>query len=502
MKRFILAIDQGTSSSRALVVDATGSIHGMAQEPVAISYPRPGWVNQDANEIWEVTRRVAERALANSGVEPDDITAVGVTNQRETTIVWDRATGEPVAPAIVWQSRQSAEIVQRAADDGRAETITRITGLTPDAYFSASKIAWLLEHDPTLRPRAEAGELAFGTVDSWLIWKLTNGRRHVTDATNASRTMLFDIRRNAWSDELLRLFGVPRAMLPDVIDSIGGEVKTESMIFGHPMPITGVAGDQHAALFGQACFAPGQAKNTYGTGSFMLMNTGDVSIPSRNRLLSTLAWRDRSKTTYALEGAVFVTGSAVQWLRDGLGIIESAADIESLAGSVDDSGGVVFVPALTGLGAPDWNPGARGTLLGVTRGTTRAHLARAVLEGIACQAADVLAAMGEDAGRPVSELRVDGGAAGNDLLMQIQADLLAVPVVRPKITETTAMGAAFMAGLGAGVWSSTDEIAAHWEKDRRFEPAMSQARREFIRDRWREAVSRSLDWSRWEVAPL
>jgi glycerol kinase len=499
MKRFVLAIDQGTSSSRALVVDDAGEIQAIAQEPIGISYPNPGWVNQNAEEIWATTRRVANQALDLAGVGIDRIAAIGITNQRETTVVWERVSGEPVAPAIVWQSRQSAEIVQRVVEAGHAGEITRITGLTPDAYFSATKIAWLLEHQPELRPRAEAGELAFGTVDSWLVWNLTGGRRHVTDATNASRTMLFDIHANAWSDELLALFGVPNAMLPEVVDSIGVSIAANPSIFGGDIAITGIAGDQHAALFGQACFEPGQAKNTYGTGSFMLMNTGQRSVPSRNKLLSTLAWRDRGMTTYALEGAIFVTGSAVQWLRDGLGIIATASEIEELAGSVDDSGGVVFVPALTGLGAPDWDPGARGAIIGVTRGTTKAHLGRAALEGISCQTKDVLDAMGEDAGKPVTELRVDGGASRNDLLMQIQADLLGVPVVRPKITETTAMGAAYMAGLGAGVWSSTDEIASMWAEERRFEPQMSQRRREFIRDRWREAVSRSRDWSRWEA---
>ena len=500
MTRFILAIDQGTSSSRAMVVDEAGAVRATAQEPIGINYPQPGWVNQNADQIWQITRRVAENALTEAGIDRPD--AVGITNQRETTILWDRATGKPVAPAIVWQSRQSVEIVQRVVDAGHGERIVEITGLTPDPYFSASKIAWLLEHKAELRQRAEAGELAFGTIDSWLVWNLTGGKRHVTDASNAARTMLFDIHANAWSDELLSLFGVPMALLPDVVDSIGVSLAVEPSIFGGEVAVTGIAGDQHAALFGQACFRPGQAKNTYGTGSFMLMNTGRESVPSRNKLLSTLAWRDRGVTTYALEGAVFVTGSAVQWLRDGLGIIETAAEIEELAGSVDDSGGVVFVPALTGLGAPDWDPSARGAMVGVTRGTTRAHLARAALEGIACQTKDVLDAMGEDAGEPVSELRVDGGASQNDLLMQIQADLLGVPVVRPKITETTAMGAAYMAGLGAGVWSSTDEIAAMWVEDRRFEPQMSQRRRDFIRDRWREAVSRSRDWSRWEAEYL
>lgn len=498
MNGFILAIDQGTSSSRALVVDQAGAICSIAPAPIPITHPQPGWVNQDAGEIWGVTIQVAKRAIEDAGIRVAQIAALGIANQRETTILWDRATGHPVAPAIVWQSRQSAGIVDRVVAQGHAEEIVRITGLTPDAYFSASKIAWLLERRPELRARAEAGELAFGTVDSWLIWNLTGGKRHVTDATNASRTMLFDIRANAWSDELLEVFDVPRALLPEVIDTFGVSIASDASIFGAAIPITGVAGDQHAALFGQTCFAPGEAKNTYGTGSFMLMNVGREPIPSPHKLLSTLAWRSRGVTTYALEGAVFVTGAAVQWLRDGLGIIQTAAEIEDLAASVDDSGGVVFVPALTGLGAPDWDPGARGTVLGLTRGTTKAHLARAALEGIACQTKDVLDAMGQDSGFPVSELRVDGGASQNDVLMQIQADVLGVPVVRPRITETTAMGAAYMAGLGVGMWSGIDQIREMWVEERRFEPSMPEKRRRFIQARWREAVSRSRGWADWE----
>jgi glycerol kinase len=499
MNEFILAIDQGTSSSRAMIVDALGAIVAVAQAPIGVSYPHAGWVNQDADEILSVTMRVACEAIARAAIAPRSIAAIGITNQRETTILWERATGKAVAPAIVWQSRQSAGIIDRVVSEGASEAIVNLTGLTPDAYFSASKIAWLLESDPTLRTRAESGELAFGTVDSWLIWRLTGGKRHLTDATNAARTMLFDIRRNVWSDELLNLFNIPAAILPGVVDSIGASIEIDTSVLGISAPVTGIAGDQHAALFGQACFAPGEAKNTYGTGSFMLMNTGAKPTASRNKLLSTLAWRDRGITTYALEGAVFVTGSAVQWLRDGLGIIEEAADIEALASSVEDSGGVVFVPALTGLGAPDWDPGARGAIVGLTRGTTTAHLARAALEGIACQTRDVLDAMGEDSGIPVKELRVDGGASRNDLLMQIQADLLGVPVVRPEITETTAAGVAYMAGVGAGVWDSERRIRSMWREERRFVPAMDEKRRAFIRDRWREAVSRSRDWSRWEA---
>jgi glycerol kinase len=498
MSTNILAIDQGTSSSRALVVDRSGAVRSVAQREIALTYPHPGWVNQDPLEIWMTTRDVAREAIARSGAGVESIRAIGITNQRETTIVWERASGNPVAPAIVWQSRQSAEIIERVVRHGRADEIVRITGLTPDAYFSASKLSWLLERDPELRARAEAGELAFGTVDSWMVWNLTGGRHHVTDAANAARTMLFDIAANAWSDPLLDLFRIPRALLPTVVDNIGNGFETDPAVFGRAIPIAALAGDQHAALFGQACFAPGETKNTYGTGSFMLMNAGPMPVSSENKLLSTIAWREHGRTIYALEGAVFVTGSAVQWLRDGLGIIASAAEIEPLAASVPNSGGVVFVPALTGLGAPDWNPGARGTLLGLTRGTTRAHIARATLEGIACQTQDLIGAMERDSGLHVASLRVDGGAASNNLLMQMQADLLGVPVIRPEITETTAMGVAYMAGIGVGAWASHDEIRALWREDRRFEPNMNQKRREAIHRRWREAVSRSFDWSHWE----
>jgi len=501
MNKFILAIDQGTSSSRALIVDETGEIRTAAQASVRATYPHPGWVNQDANELWDVTLGVTRAVIAQAAIAVEAIAAIGITNQRETTVLWDRATGEPVAPAIVWQSRQSAAIIDRVVAQGHGAAIVRITGLTPDAYFSASKIVWLFEDQPELRVRAEAGDLAFGTVDSWLIWKLTAGRRHVTDATNAARTMLFDIRAQVWSDQLLQLFDVPRAILPEVVDSIGGGIETDPSIFGAPLLISGIAGDQHAALFGQVCFSPGEAKNTYGTGSFLLMNTGAAPAESHRKLLTTLAWRDRGATTYALEGAIFVTGSAVQWLRDGLGIIGDAREIEQLAESVDSSGGVVFVPALTGLGAPDWDPSARGVILGLTRGTSRAHLARAALEGIAAQTSGLFEVMREDSGVTLSELRVDGGASRNNLLMQIQADVLGVPVVRPRITETTAIGAAYMAGLGAGIWRSMEEIRGMWQEERRFLPAMSDERRAFMRDRWREAAARARDWSRWEIAP-
>ncbi len=488
----ILAIDQGTTSSRAVLVDESGKVVAIEQRAIEQLYPRPGWVNQDATHIWEVTRDVIERVLRSSGTDAGRIAAIGITNQRETTVLWDRATGEPVAPAIVWQSRQTAPLVEAIAARGLTATYQRITGLVPDAYFSATKIAWLLEQDAGLRRRAEAGELLAGTIDSWLIWKLSGGVAHVTDYSNASRTMLYDIHALSWSDELLDDLGVPSALLPKVRESAGVLAETDSTLLGRAIPIAGVAGDQHAALFGQACFAPGEAKNTYGTGSFLLMQTGQDAMPSTHRLLTTIAWGIEGRVEYALEGAIFVTGAAVQWLRDGLGIIREAADVERLAGSVPDSGGVAFVPALTGLGAPYWDAAARGTITGITRGTTAAHIARATLEAIAYQSRDVLDAMQTDSGIELGELRVDGGASRNDLLMQIQADVLGVPVVRPKNVETTAMGAAYLAGLGADVWTSRDEVRDAWEVDRRFEPAWSADERASRYDSWRDAMGRAL----------
>ena len=490
----VLALDQGTTSSRAILFDRGGAIVAMAQVPTTQLYPHPGWVNQDAGEIWESTRQVAARVLAEPGAL-GRVAAVGITNQRETTILWDRATGEPVGPAIVWQSRQSAPIVERLKRGGYEERIQEITGLVPDAYFSATKIAWLLEHDPGLRPRAEAGELAFGTVDSWLIWNLTAGRSHIVDVTNASRTMLLDLRHRRWSDELLALLDIPGALLPEIVDSAGEIATIDATLFGRAMPVGGIAGDQQAALFGQACYRPGQAKNTYGTGSFVLMNVGGTPARSTHRLLSTIAWEIDSTVSYALEGAIFNTGSAVQWLRDGLGIIATSADVEPLAASVEDTDEVMFVPALTGLGSPDWDAGARGTILGITRGTTAAHIARATLEAIALQTRDVVDAMVRDSGVELAELRVDGGAAANNLLLQIQADVLGVPVVRPTVTETTALGAAYLAGLGGGVWVDQSEIASLWRQDRRFEPTWSDAVRHARYQRWREAVRRAGAWS-------
>ena len=491
-EQFILAIDQGTTSSRAVLFDRSGAVVSLAQRAIDVTYPHPGWVNQDANQIWSVTEAVCREALAQADADWPRVAAIGITNQRETTILWDRRTGEPLAPAIVWQSRQSADVIRAMERRGVADRYRSITGLVLDPYFSASKIRWLLDHDPDLERRAKRGEVCFGTVDSWLIWRLTGGQ-HLTDVTNASRTMLFDIRECRWSENLLADLDIPASILPTVVPN-SGAIATTSPAFGS-VPITGCAGDQHAALFGQACFDEGQAKNTYGTGSFALMNTGQHVVASNNGLLTTPAWSFNDKTTYALEGSVLVSGSAVQWLRDELGIIETASDVESLARSVPSAGGVVFVPALTGLGAPDWDAAARGTIIGITRGTTRAHIARATLEAIAFQVADVLRAMVSDAGSPVTELKVDGGAAGNDLLLQLQADLLGVPVVRSAIQETTALGAAYLAGLGMGYWTDETELSRMWQSNGRFEPAISEDERRSRVAIWRRAVERSRGWA-------
>ncbi len=487
----ILAIDQGTTSSRAVVFDGRGRALGSAQQETTQQYRRPGWVEQDPRQIIDVTFGMVRRVLEETGTDAAAIASLGITNQRETTILWDRATGEAVAPAIVWQSRQTSELVQQIAARGMAETYQRITGLVPDAYFSATKIAWMLDQDPELRRRAEAGELAFGTVDTWLLWHLSGGAAHVTDYSNASRTMLYDIRRLEWSQELLDDLRIPRALLPEVRGNAELLTETAPNLFGASIPVGGVAGDQQSALFGQACFAPGEAKNTYGTGSFLLMQTGEEATASEHRLLTTIAWGIDGRVEYALEGAIFVTGAAVQWLRDGLGIIKSAAEVGPLAASVDDCDGVVFVPALAGLGAPYWDAGARGTITGITRGTTAAHIARATLEAIAFQTRDVIDAMQADSEIELGELRVDGGAAANDLLMQIQADVLGVPVVRPKNVETTVLGAAYLSGLASGVWTSREDVRQSWEVDRRFEPSWNEVERERRYRDWQEAVDRT-----------
>ncbi|MBT1074306.1 glycerol kinase GlpK [Geobacter grbiciae] len=494
---YILALDQGTTSSRAIVFDTTATIRAIAQREFRQLFPRPGWVEHDGREIWATQVGVAAEALTRAGISPREVKAIGITNQRETTLLWDRLSGEPLHNAIVWQDRRTAELCDRLKADGLEPLFRQKTGLVLDAYFSGTKLAWLLDTIPGARSRAEAGELAFGTVDSWLAWNLSGGKLHVTDASNASRTLLFNITTLDWDDELLAIFGIPRAVLPRVVDSGAVYGETAGDIFAATIPLAGMAGDQQAALFGQACGSAGMAKNTYGTGCFLLMHCGTRPIESRHNLLTTVAWQLGGRAEYALEGSVFVAGAAVQWLRDGLGIIRSSGEVEALAASVPDSGGVCLVPAFTGLGAPHWDPYARGTIVGITRGTTAAHIARATLESIAFQSADLLTAMEADAGISLAELRVDGGATANGLLMQFQADLLGVPVVRPRISETTALGAAYLAGLAVGLWRDRQEIAGHWQVDRIFEPAMGREQAAELRGRWGRAVERARGW----VAP-
>ena len=490
--KYILALDQGTTSSRAIICDRAGSIKAVAQREFPQPFPQPGWVEHDANDIWSTQAGVAAEALAHAGLTANDIAAIGITNQRETTVVWDRKTGKPICPAIVWQDRRTAAVCDRLKARGLEKLIRRKTGLVLDAYFSGTKLQWILRSVPGARARAKAGELAFGTVDSWLVWNLTGGRKHVTDVSNASRTLLLNIRTGDWDDELLDLFEVPRSVLPEVRSS--SEVYGEASHFSPPIPIAGIAGDQQAALFGQVCNQPGMVKNTYGTGCFMLMNTGTKPIASKNNLLTTIAWRIGDRTEYALEGSIFIAGAVVQWLRDGLGIIKSSADVEALAAQVPDTGGVYLVPAFAGLGAPHWDQYARGIIAGITRGTTAAHLARAALEGIAYQVMDVLTAMEADAGIRLKELRVDGGACANNLLMQFQSDLLDVPVVRPKVPETTALGAAYLAGLAVGFWKDQTEIAKQWQVDRRFLPATKPATRKRLCAGWTKALARAKGW--------
>ena len=500
----LLALDQGTSSSRAIVFDARGTIVALAQREFRQIYPQPGWVEHDPREIWSSQLETAREALAKSGLAASDIAAIGITNQRETTLVWNRATGEPIANAIVWQDRRTAPACAALRDKGLQPLFLERTGLVVDPYFSGTKLAWLLDHVPGARAAAARGELAFGTVDSWLMWLLTGGASattraqavHVTDTTNASRTLLFDVPRGAWSDELLVALDVPREVLPEVHPSSHVFGHTTADLFGVPIAIGGVAGDQQSALFGQACFRPGQVKNTYGTGCFMLMNTGERFEVSTNGLLATSAAQAGARPQFAREGSVFIAGAVVQWLRDGLKAIRASSEVQQLAASVPDNGGVMFVPAFTGLGAPHWNPDARGTIVGLTRGSTIAHIARAALESIAFQSAELLAAMAKDVvaagGAPVAELRVDGGASVNDLLMQFQADLLGIPVVRPKVVETTALGAAYLAGLACGVYAGTDELAAQWQAERTFHPTMPRARASELMQRWDHAVAQAV----------
>ena len=491
----ILALDQGTTSSRAIVFDAAGAILAVAQKEFTQVFPRPGWVEHDPEEIWATQIAVAHEALARARIHARDVAAIGVANQRETTVVWDRASGRALCNAIVWQDRRTAAVCDALKAGGLEARVAAKTGLVLDAYFSATKLGWILDNVPGARARAEAGELAFGTIDSWLIWKLSAGAAHVTDVSNASRTLLLDIHSGSWDDELLAIFGIPERVLPVVCPSSGVVAETATGLFGARIPIAGIAGDQQAALFGQRCVTPGTVKNTYGTGCFMLMHTGERPVPSRNKLLTTAACQSGSRPEYALEGSVFIAGAVVQWLRDGLGIIKSSADIERLAASVADNGGVYLVPAFAGTGSPHWDPYARGAILGLTRGSAAAHIARAALESIAYQTADVLHAMEDDSGISLAEMRVDGGAARNDMLMQFQADLLGVPVVRPKVTETTALGAAYLAGLAVGFWKDGKEIGAQWQAERCFERGMSRDRVESLLAGWRKAVERALNWA-------
>jgi glycerol kinase len=490
----ILALDQGTTSSRAILFDRQGNVLGVAQREFAQHYPKAGWVEHDASEIWETQLAVAREVLSKTVTPPEKIAAIGITNQRETTVLWDRRTGRPLHRAIVWQDRRTAERCDELRQQGIAPRIEATTGLVLDPYFSGTKLEWLLNHVPGARSLADAGHLAFGTIDSWLIWNLTGGKLHVTDSSNASRTMLMRLQTGRWDEEMLQLLHIPGSVLPEIRHSSGVLGMTDAEHLGIALPIAGVAGDQQAALFGQNCIHHGMAKNTYGTGCFMLMHIGDKPTPSKRKLLTSVAWSTQRGIEYALEGSVFIAGAAVQWLRDGLGIIRSSSEVEALAKSVEDNDGVYLVPAFAGLGAPHWDAYARGTIVGITRRTTAAHLARAALEGIAFQVADVLTAMEQDSEIQIRQLRVDGGASANDLLMQFQADIMQVPVVRPRIIETTALGAAYLAGLAVGYWSSMEEIESLWQAEKVFEPIMPSDEAQQRRARWAKALERSRDW--------
>ncbi len=490
--KYILALDQGTTSSRSIIFDRVGRIKAVAQKEFPQIFPKPGWVEHNPEAIWKTQLSTAKAALKKAGLTADKIAAIGITNQRETTLMWNRETGKPIHNAIVWQDRRTAKDCDRLKANGKAPLIRRKTGLVIDAYFSATKIAWLLKHVKGARTLARQGKLAFGTIDSWLIWKLTAGNKHVTDASNASRTMLYNLRTGDWDPELLKVFKIPRSLLPEICGS--SEVVGETKLLGKTIPIAGIAGDQQAALFGQCCTSPGMVKNTYGTGCFMLMHTGNKPIASKNNLLSTVAWCINGRTEFALEGSIFIAGAVTQWLRDGLKFFKSAAEIEKLATSVKDNGGVYLVPAFAGLGAPHWDQHARGTLCGLTRGSTSAHIARAALEGIAYQVRDVLSAMEADAKIRLKELRVDGGASANNLLMQFQSDLLNVPIARPKVTETTALGAAYLAGLAVGYWKSKTDISKQWQQNRSFLPQMDAPARRKLIGGWNKALSRAKDW--------
>ena len=491
---YILALDQGTTSSRAIVFDEHLQIRALAQREFTQIFPQPGWVEHDGREIWSSQLSVAVEALAQAGLTPADIAAIGITNQRETILLWERSSGLPLHNAIVWQDRRTAPLCERLRSEGLEPLFTAKTGLLLDPYFSGTKLSWLLDHIPGARQRALAGELACGTVDSWLAWNLSAGALHITDASNAARTLLFNIHTLDWDDDLLRILDIPRALLPEVVDSSAVYGTPAGQLFAARVPIAGIAGDQQAALFGQGCFTPGMVKNTYGTGCFMLMQTGTQPVASQNKLLTTVAWRIGGVTEYALEGSVFIAGAAVQWLRDGLGIIRTSGEVETLAASVPDNGGVVLVPAFAGLGAPHWDPYARGTIVGLSRGTTAGHIARATLESIAFQSADLLTAMEADAGMQLREVRVDGGATRNRLLMQFQADLLRVPVVRPQVMETTALGAAALAGLAVGLWPDRKTLAALWQAEETFTPTMPHQQTLRLQERWQRALERAKNW--------
>ena len=497
---YVLAIDQGTTGTKVIIFDHDGNIKGWSYSEFTQYYPMPGWVEHDPGEIWSVSLRLVAEALQKADVQPRDLKAIGITNQRETAILWDRMSGKPIVPAIVWQDRRTAGLCDELKARGLEQTFRSKTGLVIDPYFSGTKIKWLLDHTPHLRTRAENGEIAFGTVDSWLVWNLTGGRTHVTDYSNASRTLLYNIYDLCWDEELLKILCVPQGLLPVVKPSAHVYARTDpSIFFGQSVPVAGIAGDQHAALFGQACYDKGLAKNTYGTGSFVLLNTGHEAVPSKEGLLTTIAWGIGDEAVeYALEGAIFITGAAVQWLRDGIGIIEDAEETEALAGALASNDGVYFVPALSGLGAPHWDAYARGMIIGITRGTTRAHLARAALESMCYQTRDVVGAMERDSGIPLKEIRADGGAVANRFLMQFQSDILGVPVDVPTIRETTALGAAYLAGLAVGFWESRAEIDAKWKLDRRYEPRMSEDERERLHRQWLRAVERAKGWERKE----
>lgn len=495
METFILALDQGTTSSRAILFDRSGSIRSVAQKEFRQFYPQPGWVEHDPMEIWSSQAGVAAEAVTKAGLNGKSLAAIGITNQRETTIVWDRVTGKPIYNAIVWQDRRTASYCDQLKADGHAQKIQQKTGLVVDAYFSGTKVKWILDNVKGARDKARRGELAFGTVDSWLVWNLTRGELHVTDVSNASRTMLFNIHTMDWDDNILELLDIPKSMLPDVRESSEVYGHTKTTIFASKVPIAGIAGDQQAALFGQQCIKPGMVKNTYGTGCFMLMNIGNKPVPSKNNLLTTVAWKINGKTEYALEGSIFIAGAVVQWLRDELGLIRTSNEIETLAASVPDSGGVYLVPAFAGLGAPYWNPYARGTMVGITRGTSAAHMARAAQDAIAFQTLDVLSAMNSDCGIDIKELRVDGGATVNNTLMQFQSDILQVPVARPKVTETTALGAAYLAGLAVGYWKDVAEISDQWQVERVFKPEMEAHKVKNITKDWKRAVRAAKIWA-------